>query len=221
MVAGGGRSGSEPLMSGSQPVLSPVTGRSNREAAHGVSPEPDAWPAKAARHGRERWPDKAGSPPESDRPPAQLNVPGSVETDGETGTPPDIGDIMPPSQQGSQTGPQGSQTGPHGAAIGGGQGSPRRPQGERNSIKEGRRQLPKLPKQLLHPGAEARAANASDRQMNRDMRRVSNEREVGWAGRAWRRSRRHGNPTSRFRTRRRTDGRPLWNGGFGCRSFGL
>jgi len=108
-------------------------------------------------------------------------VPGSAETGAETGIPPppDIGDIMPPSQHGSQTGPHGSQTGPQGAAIGGGQASPRRPQGERNSMNEGRRQLPKLPKQLLHPGAAVRAASASARQTNRDMTNVSNEREVG------------------------------------------
>lgn len=80
-------------------------------------------------------------------------------------------DDMPPSQQGAAAGipPQGSQTGPQGAAIGGGQSPP--PQGERNSMNDGRRQLP--PMQLLHPGAAARAAKASARHPNRSMTNLS------------------------------------------------
>lgn len=83
---------------------------------------------------------------------------------------------MPPSSQhgaGGQAGPHGSQAG----AIGGGQGSDRPPHGERNSMNDGRRQLPP-PKQLLQPGAAARADRAIARQMNRDMTSFSSGRRA-------------------------------------------
>jgi len=98
-------------------------------------------------------------------------VPSACETGAPIGTPDGSADI-PPSQQGDAAGipPHGSQTGPHGAAIGGGQ-SPPPPQGERNSMNDGRRQLP--PMQLLHPGAAARAARASARHPNRTMTNLS------------------------------------------------
>ena len=111
---------------------------------------------------------------------AQLNVPCSWEIGEPIGISVGIVEI-PPSQQGPgagpHAGPQGSQTGPQGAAIGGGH-SPRL-QGERNSMKEGRRQLP--PMQLLQPGAAARAARASARHPNRTMTNLS--RRSGGPGR--------------------------------------
>jgi hypothetical protein len=101
---------------------------------------------------------------------AQLNVPSPWTAGAPIGIPEGMADI-PPSQQGAAVGipPQGSQTGPQGAAIGGGQSPP--PQGERNSMNDGRRQL--LPMQLLQPGAAARAARASARHPNRTMTRLS------------------------------------------------
>jgi len=100
----------------------------------------------------------------------QLKVPGSWEIGAPTGMSPGIVE-KPPSQHGAgaEAGPHGSQTGPHGAAIGAAHSL--RPQGERNSMKDGRRQL--LPKQLLQPGAAARAANASARHPNRSMTSLS------------------------------------------------
>ena len=97
-------------------------------------------------------------------------MPSACPTGAPIGTPAGSDDI-PPSQQGAAAGipPHGSQTGPQGAAIGGGQSPP--PQGERNSMNDGRRQLP--PMQLLHPGAAARAARASARHPNRTMTNLS------------------------------------------------
>lgn len=100
------------------------------------------------------------------------------------GIPPAEPGIMPPgttapSQQGAElaAGPHGSHTGPQGAAIGAWHGSDWRPHGERNSMKEGRRQLLPPPKQLLQPGAAARQARPSTRQMVRDMRDFSSGRK--------------------------------------------
>jgi hypothetical protein len=92
--------------------------------------------------------------------------------------PPDWPGITAPSQQGAEVeaGPHGSQTGPQGAAIGAWHGSDWRPHGERNSMKEGRRQLLPPPMQLLQPGVAARAARPSARQMNRDMTNFSSGR---------------------------------------------
>lgn len=83
------------------------------------------------------------------------------------GTPPGAEEITPSSQQGAA--PHGSQAGAQGAAIGGAQGSDRWLQGERNSMNDGRRQLLPPPKQLLQPGAAAKAAKAIARQRLRDM----------------------------------------------------
>jgi hypothetical protein len=122
---------------------------------------------------------------------AQLKVPGSpagaiIGADIPPDIPPGIVEIPPSSQQGAgpAAGPQGSQTGPHGAAIGAAHGSARRPQGERNSMNEGRRQLEPPPMQLLQPGAAASEERAIARQRNRDMRGVSSGgRARGPAGR--------------------------------------
>ena len=113
-----------------------------------------------------------GASPEGANRTSQLNVPCSREIGEPIGM--SAGTVEnPPSQQGPgagpHAGPQGSQTGPQGAAIGGGHSL--RLQGERNSIKEGRRQLP--PMQLLQPGAAARAARASARHPNRIMTNLS------------------------------------------------
>jgi hypothetical protein len=111
----------------------------------------------------------------------QLKVPGSVEIIGPAGMPmPPAG--IPSSQQGPppmlgpmlgpMAGPQGSQTGPQGAPIGMAAGAARPPQGERNSMNDGRRQPLPPPKQLLQvlqPGAAARADRAIARHTNRDM----------------------------------------------------
>jgi len=129
---------------------------------------PDAWPAGAARHGKGR-PVRSGG--------VQLKVPGSTTTGAEPG----IIIVPPPSpQHGAGAAPDGPQAGPHaGSCIGSpqagwqdGDGPPQgaapapprqppplRPQGERNSMNDGRRQLLlALPKQLEHPGAAARPA---------------------------------------------------------------
>lgn len=89
--------------------------------------------------------------------------------------------ITAPSQHGAGAadGPHGSHTGPQGAGIGAWQGSPCRLHGERNSMKEGRRQLLALPKQLLHPGAAARLPRAITRQRARHMIGISNHRGGG------------------------------------------
>jgi len=82
-------------------------------------------------------------------------------------------EIVPPSSQHGAAEPQGSQAGaPHAGAIGAPQAGaalPREPHGERNSMKEGRRQELPPPKQLLHPGAASRLPRTSARQMERDM----------------------------------------------------
>ena len=100
---------------------------------------------------------------------AQLNVPGSPA--GATGMPAGCAGIAAPSQHGpgAAAGPHGSHTGPQGAAIGAWQGWACWLHGERNSMKEGRRQLLPPPMQLLQPGAAARAARPSARQTKRDM----------------------------------------------------
>lgn len=87
--------------------------------------------------------------------------------------------ITAPSQHGAGAadGPHGSHTGPQGAGIGAWQGSPCRLHGERNSMKEGRRQLLPPPKQLLQPGAAARVAKPSARQTIRDMTNFSSGRK--------------------------------------------
>jgi len=111
------------------------------------------------------------SPPPS-LPPSTRSAAGAIiGGDIPPGIPPGIVEITPSSQQGAgpAAGPQGSQTGPQGAAIGAAHGSARRPHGERNSMKEGRRQLEPTPKQLLQPGAAARAARAIARHNFRDM----------------------------------------------------
>lgn len=146
---------------------------------------------------------------------SQLKVPGSVDIIGPAGMPmPPAG--IPSSQQGAvpmlgpMAGPQGSQTGPQGAPIGMAAGAARPPQGERNSMNDGRRQLlpPKQLLQVLQPGAAARADRAIARHTNRDMtdssrwprrrhggRGVSNEHDRR------RLERRHPNPSSRFAAR--------------------
>ena len=148
--------------------LPPVTGRPDREAAHTVQHWPDAWPAKAARHRRERNANRN-----------QLKVPGASVARGAAGIPmPPC--IIPSSQHGAgpiigpAPGPQGSQTGPQGAPMTG-PGAARCPQGERNSMNDGRRQLLPPPKQLLHPGAAVRADRASAKQTNRDMTKTSRQ----------------------------------------------
>jgi hypothetical protein len=121
-------------------------------------------------------------------------VPGSPV--GTPGIPPaELGITVPgitlPSQQGAAgaaAGPHGSQTGPQGAASGAWQGSARRPQGERNSMKDGRRQPLPPPKQLLQPGDAARAARQSARQMTRDMTNFSSGR-IARATSGWNRHR--------------------------------
>ncbi len=129
---------------------------------------------------------EGGASPEGAEP-AQLNVPGSAAgAIAGADIPPGIVEITPSSQQGAgpQAGPQGSQAGPQGAAIGGAQGSDRRPHGERNSMNDGRRQPLPPPKQLLQPGAAASEERAIARQRNRDMRGVSSGRRArGPAGR--------------------------------------
>ncbi len=185
----------------------PGDGPPVREATHDVSLKPDAWPAKAARHQREVLPRPAG---------LQLNVPGWSADRGAEGTitspPCIIPTPMPSSQHGAepQGEPHGSQAGAHGGAIiGCGHGSARRPHGDRNSMKLGRRQLEPPPKQLLHPGAAARAERARARHNNRDMTsfsRQERERPIAHAGRHEGMTRtaslrrRHRNPSSRFVT---------------------
>jgi hypothetical protein len=87
----------------------------------------------------------------------------------------------PPSWQhgaGPQAGPQaGSQAG---AAL---QGSAWPRHGERNSMKEGLRQLLPPPKQLLHPGAAARPDRAITRHRVRDMMGISTANERARMGR--------------------------------------
>jgi hypothetical protein len=130
--------------------------RSNRERAHDVP--------LARRVAGESGASPGGRKPRGAKQVDQLNVPCSVTTGVETGA--DI--TAPPSSQHAppvgapHAGPQaGSQTGAwHGSAC--------LPQGERNSMNEGRRQL-EPPKQLLQPGAAARAARAIARQMERVM----------------------------------------------------
>jgi len=117
---------------------------------------------------------------------SQLKVPGSVDIIGPAGMPmPPAG--IPSSQQGPppmlgpMAGPQGSQTGPQGAPIGMAAGAARPPQGERNSMNDGRRQPLPPPKQLLQPGAAARADRAIARHINRDMTESSREpRQKAW-----------------------------------------
>ncbi|NDC64058.1 MAG: hypothetical protein EBZ59_08780 [Planctomycetia bacterium] len=113
----------------------------------------------------EGGPSTAGGRRAQSRAAAQLNVPASPTTTGA-----DLGDdMMPPSSQhGAAAGAQaGSQAG---APQAGAMGESVRPdeQGERNSMKEGRRQeLP--PKQLLHPGAANRLPTTIARHTVRDM----------------------------------------------------
>jgi hypothetical protein len=76
---------------------------------------------------------------------------------------------------GPTAGPQGSQTGPQGAPIGIAAGAARPPHGERNSMNDGRRQPLPPPKQLLQPGAAARADRAIARHINRDMTKFSRQ----------------------------------------------
>jgi hypothetical protein len=191
-----------------------------REATHNVPLKPDAWPAKAARHQRELLPRPAGR---------QLNVPGWSADRGAEGTitsPPCIIPMpIPSSQHGAA--PQGSQAGAHcGAIIGGGQGSARRPHGERNSMKLGRRQPELPPKQLLQPGAAARAERARARHNNRDMMRFSKLRARAIGAHAGRHEgmtraaslrRRHRNPSSRFVTAPASLGKlPIFNPASSC-----
>jgi len=81
----------------------------------------------------------------------------------------------PPSQQGAACSQAGPQAGSHaGAQTGAAHGSGRDPpQGERNSMNEGRRQLLALPKQLLQPGAAARLNTVIARHTARVMMRFS------------------------------------------------
>ncbi len=85
--------------------------------------------------------------------------------------------IAPPSPHGPQAGPHAGscagmpQAGWHGCGAAHGVLPPMH--GERNSMKEGRRQLFELPKQLLHPGAAARLPRAITRHKVRDMFRLS------------------------------------------------
>lgn len=74
--------------------------------------------------------------------------------------------MPPPSQQGAACSHAGSQEGAHAGAqagaahgAGAGGGDPH----DRNSMNDGRRQLLKLPMQLLQPGAAARLSSAIDR----------------------------------------------------------
>ena len=157
---------------GGAAIAPPVTSRSNRERAHVVP---------LAR----RLAGKSGASPEGraeqdgpGTPARQLNVPCST-TIGE-----DEGDIImaplspqPEPQDGPHAGSHaGAQDGPHAGPHGAGVIKPPPEQGERNSMKEGRRQLLALPKQLLHPGAAARLPRAITRQRARHMIGVSSHR---------------------------------------------
>jgi hypothetical protein len=130
--------------------------RSNRERAHSVPlARRVAGKSGASPGGREsRVPGRID----------QLNVPCWVTTGADAGA--DI--TAPPSSQ--QAPPAGApQAGPQaGSQTGAWHGSDCLPQGERNSMNEGRRQL-EPPKQLLQPGAAARAARAIARHMERVM----------------------------------------------------
>ena len=125
---------------------------------------PDAWPARAAHHRRGGgWGGPTPSSPQN-----QLKVPGSTTIGIEEGD--DI--IPPPSPHGPHAGPQAGscigapQAGWQGCGCGAAHGEPP-PQGERNSMNEGRRQLFALPKQLLQPGAAARLPRAIRRHRDR------------------------------------------------------
>ena len=107
----------------------------------------------------------------------QLKVPGSTMTGAEDGA-----DIMPPpSPHDPQAGPQaGSCIGAPqagwqgwGWGCGAAQGAAPPPQGERNSMNDGRRQLFAPPKQLLQPGAAARLPRAITRHRVRHMIGIS------------------------------------------------
>lgn len=75
---------------------------------------------------------------------------------------------------GPWAGPQaGAPTGAYAGACDMPHGSARRPQGEPNSMNEGRRQLDPPPKQLLQPGAAARPSTTNDRHIKRDIRDFS------------------------------------------------
>ena len=105
----------------------------------------------------------------------QLNVPGSTITGAEEGA-----DIMPPpSPHEPQAGPHAGscigapQAGWQGWGCGAAQGAAPPPQGERNSMNDGRRQLFAPPKQLLQPGAAARLPRAITRHRVRHMIGIS------------------------------------------------
>jgi hypothetical protein len=143
----------------------PVTSRSNREQAHCVL---------LAR----RLAGKNGTSPEGrtiQTAVGQLKVPGSTMTGAEEGA-----DIMPPpSPHEPHAGPHAGscigapQAGWQGWGCGAAQGAAPPPQGERNSMNDGRRQLFAPPKQLLHPGAAARLPRAITRHRVRHMIGIS------------------------------------------------
>ena len=100
----------------------------------------------------------------------QLNVPGSPTTGATSGA-----EITPPSSQ-QGAGPQaGSHTG---AAIGAAHGSERLPHGERNSMKDGRRQLLR-PKQLEQPLVATKPPSRTARHTIRDMMGFSSREGIG------------------------------------------
>jgi hypothetical protein len=142
----------------------PVTSRSNREQAHCVL---------LAR----RLAGKSGTSPEGRtiQTAGQLKVPGSTMIGAEEGD-----DIMPPpSPHEPHAGPQAGscigapQAGWQGWGCGAAQGAAPPPQGERNSMNDGRRQLFAPPKQLLQPGAAARLPRAITRHRVRHMIGIS------------------------------------------------
>ena len=147
--------------------------RPNRERAHNV-PLARRVAGKSGTSPEGRGPFRAAWPGNG----RQLNVPPSEITGIESG---DDMIVVPQSPPPGAAPPQGSQAGlqagapqagaPHAGAIGAaiiGAGPPR-PQGERNSMKEGRRQLLLSPPQLVQPGAESRDPNRSIRQIPRDI----------------------------------------------------